>query len=306
LEEYGRLAATAGELGRAVREVLNRFDPGAITLPVTFDDPAEQVAIGELYPNEQLSGGLAEHLAAAHELVDRLEVGQTSVPEGAGLVLAAVDCRRAGLNRPVAKADLAALLPLYLRQLRPLTPFREGDVDRGLVWATEPVGRTAALLVADPDSLAGTFRVADPVVDFVERRDGRKLTQLAIWEHLLARVSVNEAMKVAFAAYTRGEAGVATTAWRQAIDSGHPEAAPRRRTTSACCSRTRATQLAPAPPGSKPSTPATQRRPPWRPSASGPWSPSRGTQLAPAPPTSRPSTPATQRRLLRLSKRLRT
>jgi tetratricopeptide (TPR) repeat protein len=226
LEEYGRLAATVGELGRAVREVLNRFDAGAITLPVTFDDPSERVAISELYPHEQLSGGLAEHLAAAHELVDRLEVGQASAPEGAGLVLAAVDCHRAGLNRPVAKADLAALLPLYLRRLRPLTPFGEGDVDRGLRWATEPVGRTAALLVADPDSLAGTFRVADPVVDFVERRDGRKLTQLAVWEQLIARVSVREAMEVAFAAYTRGEPGAATTAWQRVIDSGHPDVAP--------------------------------------------------------------------------------
>jgi len=134
LEEYGRLSATPGELGRSVRELLNRFDRGAITLPVTFDHPAEQAAIAELYPGEQLSGGLAEHLAAAHELVDRLEIGQASVPEGAGLVLAAVDCRRAGVDRPIAKADLAALLPLYLKQLRPLFALHERDVDRALSW----------------------------------------------------------------------------------------------------------------------------------------------------------------------------
>jgi hypothetical protein len=87
----------------------NRFGPGAITLPITFDDPAEQAAIANLYPGEQVSGGLAEHLAAVHELVDRLEIGQARIPEGASLVLAAVDCRRAGLDRPIAKADLAAL-----------------------------------------------------------------------------------------------------------------------------------------------------------------------------------------------------
>jgi hypothetical protein len=51
------LSTTSGELGRAVRELLNRFDPAAITLPVTFDDPAEQVAIAKLYPGEQFLGG---------------------------------------------------------------------------------------------------------------------------------------------------------------------------------------------------------------------------------------------------------
>jgi cellulose synthase operon protein C len=60
-EEYGRLSAAPGMVGRTVRVLLNRFDPGAITLPVTFDDPAERTAIAELYPGERLSGGLAEH-----------------------------------------------------------------------------------------------------------------------------------------------------------------------------------------------------------------------------------------------------
>ena len=226
LEEYGRLAATPGELGRAVRALLNRFDPGALALPVGFEDADERAAIGVLYAGEQVTGGLAEHLAAAHELVDRLEVGEASVPEGAGLVLAAVDCRRAGLDRPVSRADLAGLLPLYLRRLRPLVGLREGDVDRGFGWATEPVGRTAALLVADPDSLAGTFRVADPIIDYVERRDGRRLIDPAVWDHLLSRVSPKEATKIAFAAYTRGELGPAETALRQVIDSGHPNHAP--------------------------------------------------------------------------------
>jgi hypothetical protein len=49
LEEYGRLIETPGELGRMVRELLNRFDPGAITLPTTFDDPGEQAAIARLF-----------------------------------------------------------------------------------------------------------------------------------------------------------------------------------------------------------------------------------------------------------------
>jgi hypothetical protein len=227
LEEHGLLAATPGELGRSVRELLNRFDPGAITLPVGFDEPAERAAITELYPGERVSGGLAEHLAAAHELVDRLEAGEASVPEGAGLVLAAVDCRRAELDRPVSRAELAGLLPLYLKRLRPLIPVvGEGDVDRGLGWATEPVGRTAALLVADPDPLAGTFRVANSIVDYVERRTERRLVDPAVWERLLGLVSPKEAVVVGFAAHTRGERRAAETAWRRVIDSGHPDAAP--------------------------------------------------------------------------------
>jgi len=226
LEEHARLAATPGELGRAVRELLNRFDPGAITLPVGFDESAERAAITELYPGEQVSGGLAEHLGAVHELVDRLEHGEASVPEGAGLVLAAVDWRRAGLDRPVSRAELGALLPLYLARLRPLAPMvREGDVDRGLGWATEPVGRTAALLVADPDPLAGTFRVADPIMDFVERRTNR-LVDPAVWEQVLDLVPPVDAVGVGFAAYTRGELRASETILRRMIDSSHPDFAP--------------------------------------------------------------------------------
>jgi tetratricopeptide (TPR) repeat protein len=225
LEEYGRLIESPGKLGRTVRELLNRFDPGAITLSTTFDDSTEQAAISRLYPGEPVSGGLAEHLAAAHELVDRLEIGQASFPQGAGLVLAAVDCRRAGLDRPIAKADLVALLPVYLKQLRPLLPMEEGDVDSGLDWATEPVGRTAALLIADPDPSAGTFRVADPVVDYVERRDGRKLAHTAVWEYLLGRVSVDEAVAVGFAAYSRDEPRVTMAALQRAAGSNDPEMA---------------------------------------------------------------------------------
>jgi tetratricopeptide (TPR) repeat protein len=69
LEEHARLVATEGEMGRSVRELLNRFDAGAITLPVGFDNPAERAAITELYPGEQVTGGLAEHLAT-DELVN--------------------------------------------------------------------------------------------------------------------------------------------------------------------------------------------------------------------------------------------
>jgi Tfp pilus assembly protein PilF len=226
LEEYIRLTETRGQVSRHVQRLLNRFAPGALTLPVTFRHPSEQAAIAELYPNEQMVGGLAEHLAAVHELVDRLEVGQATVPEGAGLVLAAVDCRRAGLTRPIAKADLAALLPLYLRRLRPLKPFQDADVETGLDWATHEVGRTAALLLADPDLLSGTFRVADPIVDFVERRPDHQPVESGVWEYLLDVVSPEDAIGVAFAADTRGEAAVEKAAWRKIADSGNREAAP--------------------------------------------------------------------------------
>jgi tetratricopeptide (TPR) repeat protein len=225
LEDHDRLMSTKGELGRTVRKLLERFDPGSLILPATFDGPGEQAAIARLYPGEPVAGGLAEHLAAAKELVDRLEAGQASVPEGAGLVLAAVDCRRSGLDRPIGKADLAALLPFYLERLRPDTPIQDGDVDRGLGWATDPVGRTAALLIADPDPLAGTFRVADPIVDYIERRHGRQLAHPAVWHHLLAHTSPDETMMVGFVAYTREAPDAATTAWRKIASSSHPDEA---------------------------------------------------------------------------------
>src|SRR6266567_4569985 len=74
--------------------------------------------------------------------------------------------------------------------------------------------------------LAGTFRAADPVIDYVERRDGRKLAHPAVWEYLLGRVSVEEAVQVAFAAYSRDEPRVTMIALQRVAHSGQPEMAP--------------------------------------------------------------------------------
>jgi tetratricopeptide (TPR) repeat protein len=226
LEEYGRLAAAPGELGRTVRELLNRFDPGAITVPSDFDTPAEQAATAQLYADERVAGGLGEHLAAAHELVDRLEIGQASVPEGAAVVLAAVDWRWAGLERPITRADLAALLPLYLERLRPLVPLETGDLERAISWATEPVGRTAALLVSDP--LTGTFRVADSIVYYVERREGGFSPDPRVWDYLLTHhASLEDVMDIGFRAYTRNDYAAAKMAFQRVANSGHADLSPR-------------------------------------------------------------------------------
>jgi hypothetical protein len=69
--------------------------------------------------------------------------------------------------------------------------------------------------------------VADPIVDYVERRDGTRLRYPEMWEYLLTRLSVEEAMIVATAAYARGELSTTRAALRQVVDSGHPETAPR-------------------------------------------------------------------------------
>jgi hypothetical protein len=95
-------------------------------------------------------------------------------PTPVTVVQAAVDWRRAGLEQPITTSDLFDLAASYLRALQPLQTATAVELSAGLEWATEPVGRTAALLVEDA-ATQGVFHAADPIIDHVERRTGRRL-----------------------------------------------------------------------------------------------------------------------------------
>ncbi|MET9002832.1 hypothetical protein [Amycolatopsis sp. NPDC004169] len=64
---------------------------------------------------DRTGAGLAEHLAAAPEVLVHWRAGRDGEHEvGAALVSAAVDCHRAGYSSPVARGVLEALYPAYL------------------------------------------------------------------------------------------------------------------------------------------------------------------------------------------------
>jgi nucleoside phosphorylase/tetratricopeptide (TPR) repeat protein len=187
-DEYELLRGMSGDAGRKVRDVLNRFTP--VTLPVEFDGPGEREAIAERYPDEAFRGGLAEHLAAVPELIGKFERGRSSDPRaqpadsvGHAIVQAAADWHRAGLGQPIGQGRLRMLSRSYFNRLWPLLPAAGDDFEAGLEWAIDPVARTAALLVQNPGK-PGTFYVADPILDYIERRTGRQLLPDA-WSNIL-------------------------------------------------------------------------------------------------------------------------
>jgi hypothetical protein len=166
--EYARLRRTPGEIGREIALVFNYAE--WVWLESELYGP-ERTAVQELYPGERFEGGFGEHLAAAHELVQKFQEGYAECPVGYAIVQAAVDWRRAGLDL-IPLADLKSLYRNYFKALRPLESVSDEDFERGLNWATAIEGRTAVLLVRShaPEE---RFRASDYIVDYVEGRAGQ-------------------------------------------------------------------------------------------------------------------------------------
>ncbi|HWO62164.1 MAG TPA: DUF4062 domain-containing protein, partial [Umezawaea sp.] len=88
---------------------------------------------------DRTGAGLAEHLAAAPEVLGRWRAGRDGMQEvGAALVSAAVDCRRAGYFAPVPREWLEGLYPNYLEP-RTRNRLRLPNLDEAFDWATTPV-----------------------------------------------------------------------------------------------------------------------------------------------------------------------
>ncbi|GAX58966.1 tetratricopeptide repeat protein [Streptomyces olivochromogenes] len=105
--------------------------------------------------------GLAEYLAAGPELLgdwlDAWDVGNR--PRAAALIAAAVDCRRAGLTRPLPRALLNSLHEAYLYE-RGGSRLRPEALEEAWSWATRQRRATTSLLVP-----VGGLDVADGPVD---------------------------------------------------------------------------------------------------------------------------------------------
>jgi len=165
--------------------------------------------------------GLAEYLAAGPRLWRRWRNGRAvdnPDPEqaGAAIVAAALDCRRAGLGRPVPARLLEELYPVYLD---PLVAGRLGPdtFGQGLVWARQPVQATSALLAA----VAGGDVVFDYLLDTLQADLDAPAVPARVWECLLADLDADDGLAVGVAAYEAAQSGFAEQAWRRAADAGH-------------------------------------------------------------------------------------
>jgi TPR repeat protein len=166
--------------------------------------------------------GLAEYIAAGPRLWLRWRNAQAvdnSLHEqvGAAVVTAALDCRRAGLTRPVPIPllhqlfrDQAYLDPTVASRLDP------DSFNQGLAWARIPVQATSALLTADSRGEV----VFDYLLDRLQTDPGTPPVPMRVWECLLVDLSSDDAFSIGMAAYQSEQFEIAVEAWRVAADAG--------------------------------------------------------------------------------------
>jgi tetratricopeptide (TPR) repeat protein len=168
--------------------------------------------------------GLAEYLAAGPRLWQRWRDGLAvdNPPErlaGAAIVAVAIDCRRAGLTRPVSEALLRDLYLGYLdtsvgRRMAP------GAFALGLAWATEPIQATSALLSENEQG----YVVFDYLVDRVQTDPAAPPIPETTWTPLLSDLEPDDAAAIGRMANRKGDEEHAERAWHVAAVAGHGEA----------------------------------------------------------------------------------
>jgi tetratricopeptide (TPR) repeat protein/type II secretory pathway pseudopilin PulG len=168
--------------------------------------------------------GLAEYLAAGPRLwlrwrnaraVDNPDDAQA----GAAIVAAALDCRRAGLTRPVPTRLLKELYRDYLEAVV-AGRLAAGAFDEGLAWAREPVQATSALVASDEDGEV----VFDYLLDRLQADPEAPPVPPRVWERLLADLRPDDGVAVGVAAHTAGQHSFAEQAWHIAADAGDHDA----------------------------------------------------------------------------------
>jgi hypothetical protein len=170
---------------------------------------------------DRTGAGLAEHLAAAPEVLVHWRAGRDGLHEvGAALVSAAVDCHRAGYSAPVPRGLLEALYPTYLEP-RTRNRLRQPNLDEAFEWATTPVHGASSSLQPEAD---GRFSAFDYLVDQTQADPDSAAIPDATWRTLLEGAETDPwAFQVALTALRDGRSEAADVI-RHAIRSGNPAA----------------------------------------------------------------------------------
>ncbi|MFL5354370.1 tetratricopeptide repeat protein, partial [Archangium sp.] len=145
-------------------------------------------------------------------------------PVGHALVRAAIDWRRAGLQRPIPELELRQRTKLYLPKVFVNTDLTDDTYKRGLDWAQRPVSSQIPLLLAVQGQKGRAFEVFDYIADLLERQGASTPEQA--WNLLIDCATPEETHDIGIAAYGRHEPEVAKHAFMKALASSHVDAAP--------------------------------------------------------------------------------
>ncbi|MGH2769475.1 MAG: hypothetical protein ACRDJF_03005, partial [Actinomycetota bacterium] len=234
--DYGELIAGApggegsdatGSLAKEIRAVL---DEAKIIQMEMLASQTELASAQALYPGVDFSVGIGVALVGGPLLVERLQTGGEGHPEGVAVVCAAIDWVRAGMSRPIKRAELEELCRLYLRNLRPRQPISDQAFEGGLAWASASViPRGSVSLVYAADEGGDSFLPFDYIVAYREGEGAEGWYQGPVpsstWQWIVGRVSSTEAFAVGLAAYGKEDLDVAMDAMRKAGDSEQDDTA---------------------------------------------------------------------------------
>lgn len=213
VDDEGRVAWRASrDILRAAYIITLRrlWSPAELASAATFAEGDSRIALAL-----QQAGkfGVAETLAAGPELLRDWHNAWApgSHPRGAALVAAAVDCRRAGVDGPVARDLLLELHHHYLlaaggHALRP------EPVEEAWAWALRPVHGASSLLIPAGQSEEDQGYLA---FDYLIDQPGHRPIPPETWNMLIARADPSYATRVASEAYWR-----VRTAFHAAVESG--------------------------------------------------------------------------------------
>jgi uncharacterized protein len=172
--------------------------------------------------------GLAEYLAAGPQLLAewrnaREVTGNAMLAAGAGLVAAAVDCRRMGLDRSAPISLLGELARSYVDEsvAGQLDPEA---LERGLVWATKLRYGATTLLSRQSGHRCEVF---DYLVDAVERDEQAPAIPDRIWRRAIDAAEPKAALAVARRAELAGRRNPALQGYLKAAAGGEPWAMDR-------------------------------------------------------------------------------
>lgn len=196
-------------------ELLTRPDSVQVNILSRLeDDEAQQFR--ELYPGladeTKFVMGLGEALSATDQLLERLEQGDATCPEGVAIMEAAIDWRRATGQHVLRLSTLRDLTALYL-------PYPQEDLElaatfeQGFTWANDQIVSSARLLQQDN----GQIEVFDFVYEHVASKD-TPIREVA-WRFVLNHTVPGEKLEVGVRAYSCREDGIAEEALNSAIEA---------------------------------------------------------------------------------------
>ena len=178
--------------------------------------------------------GVAEYLAAGPELLDiwRDAWEPGTHPRGAALVAAAIDCRRAGLTRPLPRSLIEELHSDYLTARGGIN-LRPETIENAWIWASIPRRTTACFLMSSSDTAdespdSAHFDVFDYLVDMAAlSSDAAERVSDRALRRCIDYADATEADRVGNTAHTTGRYSIARDAYshafRQRLESFGPD-----------------------------------------------------------------------------------